>query len=93
MEGRGRTIGSITLRKDRPTNLTFADLFTWVIWQFPRLKGGAMCGAVKPPIANHTWYPALIKQHEKKVRVHGHLGVEFTTPNEAADWLEKNGES
>lgn len=49
-----------------------------------------MCGAVKPPIANHTWYPALIKQHERKVLVHAHIAVEFSTPNAAAEWLESN---
>ena len=91
MEGKRKTIGSITLRKDRPTNLTFADLHTWVIWHFPRLKGAAMCGAVKPPIANHTWYPALINQHERQVLVHGHIEVKFSTPNAAAEWLESNG--
>lgn len=91
MEGKGRTIGSITLKKDRPTKLTFADLYTWVIWQFPRPRGAAMCGAVKPPDASHTWYPALIRQHEKRVIVHGHIDLEFPTPNAAAEWLESNG--
>ncbi|MGD2048565.1 MAG: hypothetical protein PVH03_03680 [Chloroflexota bacterium] len=50
-----------------------------------------MCGAVKPPDASHTWYPALIRQHEKRVIVHGHIDVEFPTPNAAAEWLESNG--
>ena len=91
MEGKGQIIGQITLNSDRPTNLTFDDLYTWVIWQFPRIKGGAMCGAVKPPIANHTWYPALITKHERLILVHGHINIEFSSPNEAADWLDTNG--
>jgi hypothetical protein len=93
MEGKRRKIGSIKLRKDRPTKLTFADLHTWVIWQFPRPKGASMCGAVKPPIASHNWFPALIRQHDNQVLVHGHIDLEFSTPNAAAEWLESNGAS
>jgi hypothetical protein len=78
------------LKKDRPTDLTFNDLFTWIIWQFPRPKGAGMCGAVRPPIAKHTWYPALIKQQEKRVLVHGHLDQEFPSAKAAAEWLDSN---
>lgn len=90
MAGKKRFVASINLREDRPTDLSFADLHTWVIWQFPRLKGAGMCGAVRPPLPNHTWYPALIKQHEKRVLVHGHVPKEFPTPKAAAEWLESN---
>lgn len=78
------------LHKDQPTDLSFKDLFTWIIWQFPKPKGNGMCGAVRPPIAKHTWYPALIKQREKRVQVHGHLDQEFTSAKAAADWIENN---
>jgi hypothetical protein len=82
-----RTVASIVLRNDRPTELSFKELYTWVIWQYPRQKGSGLCGAVRPPIANHCWYPALIKNAERRIRVHGHLDQEFATPEQAAEWL------
>ncbi len=78
------------LKLDRPTELSFGELYTWIIWQFPKPKGDGMCGAVRPPIAKHTWYPALIRQEEKIVSVHGHLKQEFSSAKEAADWMDKN---
>ncbi len=91
MEGKERNVGEIMLRTDRPTELTFSDLYKWIIWQFPRRKGTGLCGAVHPPLANHTWYPAVIKFREKRVLVHGHIDKEFASPNAAAEWLETNG--
>jgi len=93
MEGKRRKkriVAEITIRTDRPTELTFADLYTWVIWQYPRRKGSGLCGAVRPSLANHSWFPALIKHHDKRVVIHGHIEREFLTPNAAADWLENN---
>lgn len=85
------TIADVKLRKDRPTELAFEALYSWVIWQFPKKKSGGLCGAVKPPLANHSWYPALIRKMDKKIFVCGHLEIEFSTPDEAASWLEKEG--
>ncbi len=83
-----RNVDSIMIRTDRPTELTLSDLYTWVIWQFPRPKGDGFCGAVKPPIANHSWFPALIRSRASRVLVYGHIDKEFTHPQDAADWLE-----
>ncbi len=88
MSGKRRTVESLELRLDGPTELTAEDLYTWVVWQFPRPRRAGLCGAVRPPIANHTWYPALISRRDQRVTVHGHVDKEFATPAEAADWLE-----
>ncbi|MCI0576514.1 MAG: hypothetical protein L0332_22240 [Chloroflexi bacterium] len=82
-----KQVDTLTLRTDRPTELTFAELYTWVIWQFPRKKAGGLCGAVRPPLAGHGWFPALVKSKEKRVLVHGHLPEAFLTPQAAAEWL------
>ena len=88
MSSKRKEVDTVAIRTDRPTDLTFTELYTWVIWQFPRPKGAGLCGAVRPPIANHTWLPALIKGRDRRVLVYGHLEQEFTTPAQAADWLE-----
>lgn len=87
-----RTVSSVAMKSDRPTELSFKDLNTWVIWQYPRQKGPGLCGAVRPPIANHGWYPALIMNVERRVLVHGHLDQEFATPELAAEWLASEAE-
>ena len=79
----------VNLNGQRPTTLTFNDLYTWTIWQFPSKGKGGLRGAVHPPIASHTWYPAIIKAKEKKVLVHAHLDQTFPSPEAAADYLEK----
>ena len=88
MSSKRREVAKVVIRTDRPTNLTFTELYTWVIWQFPRPKGNGLCGAVRPPIGNHFWLPALIRSHDRRVLVYGHLEQEFATPAQAADWLE-----
>ncbi len=78
---------SIQLKDDGPTELSFDDLFTWVIWQFPRKRGAWQFGAVKPPIPNHGWLPALIKQGERIVQVFGHIKLQCDTPDDALNWM------
>lgn len=88
MSAKRREVESLQLRLDGPTDLSLDDLYTWVVWQFPRLKKSRLCGAVRPPIADHNWYPALISRNDKRVSVYGHLDQDFETPAEAASWLE-----
>lgn len=88
MSAATRTIATVIIRADRPTELSFSDLYTWVIWQFPKNKEGGLCGAIRPPIASHSWLPALIKRLDKSIVVHGHLDQVFDTPAAAAEWLE-----
>jgi hypothetical protein len=85
-----RHVAALKIRTDRPTEFGFKDLYTWVIWQFPRPKGNGLCGAVRPPIANHVWFPAQIKLRDKRIVIHGHIDLEFDTPHAAAEWLENN---
>ena len=89
MSATEKKTGHIMLKKHRPTNLSFEDLHTWTIWQYPRKVPGGLCGAVHPPIPEHGWFPAVINVKEKKVQVHGNLDQPFPTPEEAAKFLEK----
>ncbi|MCP5098851.1 MAG: hypothetical protein GY943_25145 [Chloroflexi bacterium] len=89
-----KTIANVTLSTDKPTLLAFDDLFTWVIWQFPKATQlDGLCGAVKPPIADHDWYPAIVQYKKKRVLVYAHLSQTFTTPEYAAEHvhLQNNG--
>jgi hypothetical protein len=88
MSGRRRQVDTLELRLDGPTELSLDDLFRWTVWQFPRLRHARLCGAVRPPIANHSWFPALIGRRDQRVSVYGHLDQEFATPGDAASWLE-----
>lgn len=82
----------ITLCVDRPTELTFDDLYRWIIWQFPRQKGGWFCGAVHPPAAEMGWYPAVILAQQSCVLVYGHLAQTFDSPEAALEWLLRTEE-
>jgi len=85
------TILSIQFYNDRPTDLAAADLFTWVIWQYPEQAGQFLCGAVRPPIAKHRWLPALISPRKNLIRVYGYVDSHFTMPEQALNWLLKLG--
>jgi hypothetical protein len=87
MSGQEIIIANLAINVDRPTDLSFDDLYTWVIWQFPRKRGKWLCGAIRPPIANHQWLPALIDPIECIVKVHGDAKQQFDTPDEALNWL------
>ncbi|MCB9418518.1 MAG: hypothetical protein H6667_01835 [Ardenticatenaceae bacterium] len=81
-------IGDTTLKSHRPTDLKFEEVYTWTIWQFPRKAQGGFCGAAHPPLPKHGWFPAIIYVKEKKVQIHANLDQTFTTPEEAAKFLE-----
>jgi hypothetical protein len=85
-----KKVDAIMIKLDQPTELTFADLRTWVIWQYPRQIGKGLCGAVRPPVPEHGWFPAVIRLKEKVVQIHGHIHQSFDTPNAAADWLAES---
>ncbi|MCA9937001.1 MAG: hypothetical protein KC418_00030 [Anaerolineales bacterium] len=82
-----KTVEGLSLRARGPTQLSFAQLFAWVIWQFPRAKQNGMCGAVRPPNPDYGWFPALIQSDEEIAAVYAHLEQTFSTPEAAADWL------
>lgn len=82
-----KKVDAIMINLDQPTELSFKELHTWVIWQYPRQVDKGLCGAVCPPIAEHGWYPAVIRLKEKAVQVHGHIEKMFDSPNDAADWV------
>lgn len=90
MGKRSKRVASIDLKGDHPTELSISDLYTWVVWQFPRKIGQGLCGAVKPPLAKHGWYPAEIKKKGQLILVHGHVSRPFKSAAAAADWLKAN---
>ncbi len=77
-------VHKIELQREQPTELTFADLKEWVIWQFSQQPDDGLSGAVRPPIPEAQWYPARIYPKEKRVQVYGHLDTPFNTPEKAA---------
>lgn len=85
-----KIVAGIKLRTDRPTLLTFRDLFRWVIWQFPRPEQKGLCGAVRPPIVDHDWIPAIIQTGNERVYVHAHQGETFATPELAIEFFNED---
>lgn len=88
MTKREQQVASIKLNSSKPTELKLSDLFTWIIWQYPRKADHGLCAAVRPPLAKHGWYPAVINQMGKSIVVHGEVPKPFKTPSDAADWLK-----
>ncbi|MFW5942309.1 MAG: hypothetical protein ACOC9C_02505 [Chloroflexota bacterium] len=87
-----KNLGSVELSADGPTDLTFDELGDWVIWQFPKLKGKWICGAVHPPQAEYGWLPAAIQPLKRCLRIHANDVTPFASPEEAARWLESTGD-
>ena len=87
-----KRVALLDLRADGPTELRRKDLYSWVVWQYPRKIGQGLCGAVSPPLAKHGWYPAEIKNKGQLILVHGQIRKPFKTPSAAADWLSNKKE-
>ena len=81
------TIDSIEFYSDKVTEVSVSELYTWVIWQFPRKHLGGLRGAIKASIPGSSWMPAIIPFREQKVIVFAHTGQQFSTPELAANWL------
>jgi len=85
-----KVVDDIKLNTTQPTNLTFKKLYTWTIWQFPRKKKGGLLGAVRPPVAEHGWFPAIIHVKDKKAQVYAHLSKTFASPETAVEYLHNH---
>ena len=92
MSSKGQDLASVTLKSNEPTELKISDLYTWIIWQYPKKLKQGLCGAVKPPVVGHGWYPAEIIQARKTILVHGEVIKPFENPSEAADWLSSSAD-
>ena len=77
------------LQEDGPTELVLADMGAWVVWQFPRPVGNGLCAALHPPEKAYGWIPAIVHPEEKWVQAHAHAAGPFSTPEEAAEWMEQ----
>lgn len=86
-KNRKKCLNPTELQNDRPTVVSFDDVHDWVIWQFPRLKRGWLCGAVHPPAQEYGWLPASVHPEKERLRIHAHATVPFTSPEDAANWL------
>lgn len=87
MEKKGRQIDGISFHPNTPTQMTFADLYAWVIWQFPLPASHGHCGAVRSSEPEVGWIPALVFYEQSSILVYAHLEEQFSGPEEAARWL------
>ena len=84
-------IDGITFESNEPTVVPIDRLFTWVIWQFPRLRENGFNGAVHPPQVGHGWYPAIIDAEGGQVMIYGQVKEPYPSPEVAAKYLDKAG--
>jgi hypothetical protein len=90
MPARKKTvIDGITFDPAEPTLVSADRLYTWVIWQFPRLRRGGFSGAVHPPEPGHGWYPAIVDIESGQVLVYSHIEERFPSPEAAAKSLDQ----
>ena len=87
-ENNVKAIDSLQFDSIKPTELSFSELYTWVIWQFPRKQKNGLCGAVHPPVPKFGWLPAIIHPKKQQLSVHAHVPEPFATPEAAADFLQ-----
>ncbi len=90
MSSKYEVVAGVKLRSKKPTKLGFRDLFTWTIWQYPRRTTGGLLGAVRPPVSDHGWYPAIIHVKDEHASVYAHLGELFPSPEAAVERLNKS---
>jgi hypothetical protein len=83
------TVSGIDLSLAEPTTLAMKDLQEWVVWQFPRRAAKAHFAAVKPPIADHGWYPATVDKNHKHVTIYANIETALDSPEAASRQLEK----
>jgi hypothetical protein len=83
-----KTIGEIRVYGEQATELAFDDLHDWVLWQFPRLRGGWLCGSAQPADPDYDdWIPARIQPHQQRIFLYAHCAPSLATPEEAAEWM------
>lgn len=83
------TICGITFDANGPTLVSFDELYSWVVWQFPRTRAGGHSGAVHPPAAGYGWYPAIVDPVKRRVLVYAHLDETLKSPEAAAKQIEQ----
>jgi phosphoglycolate phosphatase-like HAD superfamily hydrolase len=81
------TVAGITFDSN-PTVVSLDELYSWVIWQYPRRKGKGYYGAVRPSDPQWGWLPAVVLADQRRVLVFAHVGELFTTPESAAKYLD-----
>lgn len=86
-----KEIAHLKFNDTKPTSLNLKLLQDWVIWQFPKKRDKGYCGAVHPPLANHGWFPAIIRLDKNEIQIHGHVSQTFNSPEMAADYFAANG--
>jgi hypothetical protein len=82
------TIATLPFHTSQPTTYPIAQLFTWVIWQFPQKTTKGYYGAIHSPEPESSWIPAIINTKKERVIIHAHLNQQFESPEQAADYLK-----
>lgn len=88
-----KEIAQLKLNSAKPTMINLKLLQAWVVWQFPKKTINGFFGAVHPPLADHGWFPAIIRPEKNEAQVHGHVPETFETPERAADYFVTNNAS
>ena len=83
-------VAGIALRTDKHTNIALHRLYGWVIWQFPRLRNNGYLAAIRPPLVDQEWIPAIIRADRNQVKVYGNAGKKYATPEEAVEFFQEN---
>ncbi len=83
-----RTIAGVMFEQERPTRVSAETLFQWVIWQYPKKLDKKLIGAVRPPIPQFGWFPALIDPIKKSVMVYAHVAEPLDSPESAAAFFD-----
>lgn len=86
-------LGSIKMQLEQPTNVTFAELSDWVLWQYPRFRGSWLCGAAHPPEPGYGWIPARIQPQKRRVTLYGDCCQPLKTPEDAAEWVADHADA
>lgn len=86
MKGKTVVLGSLQVSLEEATEFSLDDLRAWVVWQFPRLRGGWLCGAAHPSEPGYGWIPARIQPQRRRVLLYAHCSQPHATPEEACEW-------
>lgn len=84
-----KTIDTLLLSTELPTEVSFRQVYSWVLWQFPQTEKGWFRGAVHPPIADYGWLPAFIDAQTKKVQIFAQIKEPLASPEEVKAFFER----
>jgi hypothetical protein len=84
-----KLVAGVKLRLDKPTNVAMRSLYGWVIWQFPVPQKKGFQAAVRPPLADHAWLPAIVRADKNRVKIYGHIDEQYASPDAALAYFKE----